>query len=543
MSLICWIPLTSNTLNNQGIKNMSVTNNSATYSSSGGKLSAGCWSFSDGTKNGYGININKNFTDIGSNRSICAWVYPKGNHADYAGAIVSSGNWNSSRWSFGVERTNGGFTGFDSGYSSYYSTSIPLNTWTHLCVTVADGVTKFYKNGIYLGEQSRGSGTINSDASNTMIGRETYANGYFGFNGSIQDVRIYDHCLSAQEVKEISKGLVLHYPLDSISIFGKNLIDGYFVSGSINNGTVTFENGVATINNTSGSWCRTICRNEDISNTNLANVSISGKQITLSFDIYMISGNIPTIFISDSYRAVTGVVASKTEVWQRAYVTYTHPGQSSSYGYFCPHFSSVGNYKVRNLKLTIGGIKDYYSEYNQDGIVYDISGYHNNGLLSGTLSTINSPRYNNCFTGSATITCNNLNFPDGPTTLSFWSKPEDTATSGTTSNMGISYNKCYYFTYFNYPYFRRTGTNNYKYKYNNYWSDNKWHHVCATYDGNSVVKLYIDGEDCSPSTSTEESSATVSFVISLTKYAVSDVRLYATALSSSDIQYLYSLGN
>ena len=32
-------------------------------------------------------------------------------------------------------------------------------------------------------------------------------------NGLVNDIRIYDHALSPREIKEISKGLILHYPL------------------------------------------------------------------------------------------------------------------------------------------------------------------------------------------------------------------------------------------------------------------------------------------------------------------------------------------
>ena len=226
MALRVWLPLDGD-LNNQGLDGgVTVTNNGATVDATG-KIGS-CYNFGDGTETnkGKGINLDSNLLYLGPNRSICAWVRPKGNHLHYAGAIVSSGNWNNKRWSFGVKQDNTGFTGFDSSYSTYYSTSIPVNTWTHLCVTVEGNITKFYKNGIYLGQSSRGS-VFDSDAQNTMVGRETYASGYFSFNGDINDVRIYDHCLSPKEVKEISKGLVLHYKLDinpNIGAGGVNLI-------------------------------------------------------------------------------------------------------------------------------------------------------------------------------------------------------------------------------------------------------------------------------------------------------------------------------
>jgi hypothetical protein len=41
----------------------------------------------------------------------------------------------------------------------------------------------------------------------------------------INDFRLYNHCLSPKEVKEISKGLVLHYPMDNCSIEANNLLN------------------------------------------------------------------------------------------------------------------------------------------------------------------------------------------------------------------------------------------------------------------------------------------------------------------------------
>lgn len=82
--------------------------------------------------------------------------------------------------------------------------------WTHLAATINynTGEAKFYINGTL-------SGTT------TNVDTTYYCRGdfYIGDNGTDiceNDARIYDHCLSAAEVREISQGLVLHYKLDSI---------------------------------------------------------------------------------------------------------------------------------------------------------------------------------------------------------------------------------------------------------------------------------------------------------------------------------------
>ena len=82
--------------------------------------------------------------------------------------------------------------------------------WTHIAGTFNynTGEVKFYLNGILQG-------------TSTALATTHYCRGdfYIGDNGvdlSENDIRIYDHCLSDKEVEEIAKGLVLHYKLDMV---------------------------------------------------------------------------------------------------------------------------------------------------------------------------------------------------------------------------------------------------------------------------------------------------------------------------------------
>ena len=215
MGLRVWLPLTGD-LRNLGCSSYNITAiNTPTYVD--GKIGQCYQRTTTSNRSTNGINIDNNLLDIlGNEASIAIWVKPLGTHTHYNGTLISSGNWNTSRWAFGVSQDNSQVDVLCGSFNNYITCAVPVNEWTHLTSTFNNGICKLYKNGVYVGEKTE-QAAFNSDASNTTIGRETYAGGYFGFNGLINDVRIYDHCLSAAEVHEIAQGLVLHYKLDASS--------------------------------------------------------------------------------------------------------------------------------------------------------------------------------------------------------------------------------------------------------------------------------------------------------------------------------------
>lgn len=82
----------------------------------------------------------------------------------------------------------------------------PTNVWTHCCVTYNNPTVTVYINGNVLRTYSY-TCDLTDFAKETQVVHS--ATGRY-----LNDFRVYNHCLSPKEVKEISKGLVLHYKMD-----------------------------------------------------------------------------------------------------------------------------------------------------------------------------------------------------------------------------------------------------------------------------------------------------------------------------------------
>lgn len=242
MSLIAWYPLNGNTEDYSGNNYHGTILGS--LSSSDGKIGP-AYIF---TNSDNGVSIPNNNFNYLRDFTMTAWINPVGNHQNYDGTIISSGNWNSQHWSFGVKQDNSGF----SCRNPYISSTIAphnftLNKWHFVVYKRQNNKLFLYANNtlVYSGTND-GYIPLVSDATNTTIGRETYGSGYFSFNGKIQDVRIYNHALTEKEIKELSKAKILHYSFDDFQEPTDNII--YFQNPRIDNSYTPF------VYTTSGTW-------------------------------------------------------------------------------------------------------------------------------------------------------------------------------------------------------------------------------------------------------------------------------------------------
>lgn len=570
MSLIAWYPLNGD-LKNKGVGDMNLTTTtSPTYVdskfgkgiSTGGvkwtatqtasilnnkALSIAFWIKVTGTN--YGVLFGTGNTSGANNRKFTIFQYPNANSLHLSWQNDASDN-----IFFGCIENN------------FFTT----NEWVHCCITYDNPNICIYRNGTlykkYTGTSNSASFAYETNVINSKAGR------------IINDMRFYDHCLSPKEVKEISKGLILHYPLNQIDgyIGGRNLIKVQYNYGMYDY-TKKATKQVISDNSTSTGKALEITVPSDSETYSNYRIFVSfsrsesavlkdGKTYTISFKAKA-SKDLKDYSFYYEYLAKT-IKSDVTTEWKQ----YTATGTAiSSYSALYVCFSEADRQKlngcklyIADVKLELGGVATPYTispEINSsayDNIVYDISGYGNNGTISGTLTSDNNTPIGMCstkFDGKSYINAGRGAMVTDEITVSLWYKYDGSTfvnpiscTEGGGWNLESSNNNVQFSLYK-----LNIGYNNSMCSKTNLITG--WNLITATYNGHAA-KIYINGilKHTGANTETKtpikyhasnaifisaEAGDNANTPVSIYSNQIADVRIYATALSADDIKELY----
>ena len=573
MALRVWLPL-NGTLENKGVSDFTITNNGAAIDNSG-KIGK-CYYFNGSTYiSGSGIN----YTSLSTHFSVSLWVKFHETVAYYTEilSLAPTAGWAKIRFGMVVPSNSTVIScsvsdGTNYLGNSFQTSSIPLDTWTHICFIYNNGNLELYINGNFLKSYST---NIVPDWENiSTIGIGAAANGGEKSKCYINDVRIYDHALSAKEVKEISQGLVIHYKLDDNIQTLNNCYSYPTFNTSVDNGGWNHWGRSGHAGNKGQNTDKTYIYNKQ--NTYSHWVS-NGSTATGEYLVYQSpafdSGyrSLQAIIKEEESRPIpiTGEIcfpnwnARNGGTAANTWTSITSLGD----GFYlckCEGISQDGSDDLVGIFVKPGYkiyISEAYLENDREmcseilfprNYIIDSSGYDNNGVITGTLETNTSDRYlvstkfptNTCYIKLPEITYSNFG---NSYTFSWWEYM--TTVDSQPMPWGFSDGNrlnCYHAT--NLCWNTGDGGNNpfTPTKTSASLVDNKWHHMVVTGDGTNV-QLYIDGVNISKATTYKALTGTQIYIsgwntgtyYKMTGNSMSDFRIYATTLSAEDILDLY----
>lgn len=576
MSLQVWLPLTKD-LRNQGLINWTPVIQSGTTSSFvNGKLGKAL--------NTGGVIMPANVTKqvLNNNEfSYAGWLYVNGETGSTTERAMIFGNNNSRRFSvFQYPSANDlhwSWYDMKDGTNTFLCGSIlygvlPSNQWTHIAMTYKNPNGKIYING-----ELKTTFTGNYTGDDFNYDTQLIHNSPYHY---LNDVRLYNHCLSPMEVKQISQGLVLHYPLDNNGWGQENIAKnsdkiynwGFNSIGQLSN-TLINDNGVAKftlVKNTStgqaGNYWTYNRYTDSLSNF------VEGEIYTLS--LFIKSDTQHTIALAGLYESQTRVATCGDNVvtseWKNFWVTFTWT--STAKMTICLYFQNVEanstiNYWVKNLKLEKGDKITPWCPNSSDelattmgmndGIEYDTSGFGNNGTKTANLDwSSNTPKYtvSTVFnsTGRTGVNFPNEANPREKITIALWGYKDNWNVAERLGGKAASSSGWCIGDYGTentmFGFFLESGNGSYNTISGFRQLSSGWHHFAITFDGFDL-KYYLDSECISTKTwSTQQYLKVGTGDYNLGSHTnnsyyfngnLSDFRIYATALSASDVLSLY----
>ena len=574
MSLQVWLPLNGN-LNNQGLSEVTVTNNGATIDSNG-KIGK-CYSFNGNSYIQFpSITVTDNF-------SISIW-----------GKWTAFNNW-SRLIDFGSATSGAGYgflisnNGTSSGMNFSYECgsgsintaigTITLNTWYNITVTFQGTTIKVYLNG----------NLINTIKSVALVGGHTFNYNYLGksnwssdalLSGSLNDFRLYDHCLSAKEVKEISKGLICHWKLSNPYETGQS--NKY--SGAVAEGNMAYKSSftMTPLENERGYNYKlnyTGNGNNIWFNINAGSYPFTaGKRYYYSCKVRCHSANFSMVlrasrsendWVTNSTNVVSSSLADgewhEHVVSQVVNSTYDRSGSTVTCNPILEFYTDnlSGANKVYSADFDIKDVQviesDCYVPFIDNSMitteVKDCSGLGNNGTKVGNITYKNSSiRYDGCYTFTGDdyikipkpLTISNSSY----FTIAMWVKPESGCGNYSTVLSNFSYPANGFWMAIN---TEDSGTWFYNGTYakgNSLLTVGQWSHIAIVFNAGAIT-WYTNGVATSTSNVSSNTTQFTDYIAIGNSYTgtswntdfvgnISDVRIYSSVLSAEDIKELYN---
>ena len=566
MSLRVWLPLNGD-IKNYGASDYTTYNYGASINASG-KIGS-CYSFNSN------VQIGVNSIEIGDDFSVCYWVkyndlsYPR----THVGIRHSSGAYTSSNkgWDIGHGPTGGGTYNFDINDGSNIqrislgATNLTeLNVWKHfaLVCSLSNRKVKLYINGTLASEEN-----ISASIGSFKITRDLEIGGLYGWylNGYLNDFRVYDHCLSPDEVKEISKALVLYYPLSDAGIepttnllassadVNCKSLTGYTANQNVTLSVDIMSNGLSCIK----------CVSNQSSSTpgvKIGNALTLKQNTNYTFSAIIESNCYALLYAISSVEPHSGYKKYTTP--ERVSLTFNTGSYTSYTMYVLMSSMSTGQYfKISQVQFEEKDHVTPFTPSSRAGLVAeDCSGYNRNGTVTASTCPVpvsGSARNSMCyqFDGSDDYIVSSVKqgdiLADKKFTISAWVYLTDFREARgilgpheSSPARGICFCQC-------------NGSSNKMicslgdgsgwhaiYDDTGY-SLNTWTLYTMTYDG-TTAKMYKNGSYVGATTGNivyADNSITVGRAYNggdrYWKGKISDVKVYATALSADDIAQEY----
>ncbi len=446
MSLQVWLPLTGD-LHNQGLSDLSfsIISDTNTTIDNDGKIGK-CYSNDSHTAGGL---ISDEVIELGQQQSMFCWFKFTDLHsgASLGGSLISQHR-TSTYTGMGITiryvSATTGYLSVSTGngssrtYNTYYGTTLlQANTWYHGGYTYDGSTIKIYVNGICEKTQAFSGMSVPADYISCFCWNLTGTSGNtiqanYKLQGSLNDVRIYDHCLSEMEVKKLAQGLVVHYLLNRGG-WGQENLYGYGADLQTTLSGLNNYNNSFSIIEEEGKKCAHVSGALTTTKYLQSKATFTPEpmeQFTFSAEVkiknivrgttnpmcefYFSGATIDSAWrgFAVDYIHVDGVKVGATVIgfdryltdtaWHKVAVTahFNYSGTSTIPALYPNIYmrDCTGDLYIRNVKLERGSIATPWcpnsADMEESFIEYDCSGFCNNGTRIGTFEwSSNTPKY------------------------------------------------------------------------------------------------------------------------------------------------------